>query len=148
MGSGVRSAKSCNEPVASPLHRLTAAVLDAGIVTIAFGIFAGLSVWLGGVQAMASLPVMVWGAVAAGIVLLYKTLWWLGDSESPGMIWCGLELLSFTGQEPTRVQRAKRFLGTVLGLSAAGLGFLWSLGDEEQLGWNDYLSRTFPTVRE
>jgi uncharacterized RDD family membrane protein YckC len=148
MESGVRSVKSCTQPVASPLHRLTAAAVDAGIVTIAFGVFAGLSVWLGGAQAMTSLPIMIWGAVGAGIVLLYKSLWWLADSESPGMAWCGLQVLSFTGQEPTRFQRAKRFFGSVLSLSAAGLGLLWCLGDEEQLGWNDYLSKTFPTPRE
>ena len=85
--------------------------------------------------------------MALGISILYKGLWWLADGDSPGMVWCNLRLLNFTGQAPTRRQRAQRFAGTLLSLAAAGLGLIWALGDEEKLGWNDHISKTFRSPR-
>jgi uncharacterized RDD family membrane protein YckC len=148
MKSGVRSAKSSAQPVAPPQYRVAAALLDVCMVLAAFGLFVGLSSWLGGWETIRGLPKPVWGVVAVGIIGLYKALWWLGGNESPGMACCRLQLRSFTDQPVTRVQRAHRFLGTLLSIAAAGLGLLWIIGDEERLGWNDYLSKTFPTLRE
>jgi hypothetical protein len=61
---------------------------------------------------------------------------------------CRLQLLSFTGQRPTRMQRAFRFFGSLLSVASGGLGILWALGDEEKLAWHDHISKTFPSPRD
>jgi uncharacterized RDD family membrane protein YckC len=67
--------------------------------------------------------------------------------ETAGMTWVGLRLVSFDGGPPTEGQRRTRALGTILSTAAAGIGFAWSVADDEQLTWHDRMSKTF-VVRE
>lgn len=147
MKSGVRAARYCGESVASPVRRLAATAVDFLAVAAALGLFAAIFYYLGGAIVIRSAPLSVPIAVAVCILLMYKSFWWLAGADSPGMAACRLRLLNFTGQPPTRAQRVKRFAGAVLSLAAAGLGIAWMLGDEERLGWHDYISKTFPTPR-
>jgi uncharacterized RDD family membrane protein YckC len=147
MKSGVRAARYCAEAVASPVRRLLATAIDSLAVAAALGLFSGVSYSMCGAAVIRSAPVPVAIAVVICILLIYKLFWWFAGADSPGMAACRLRLLNFTGQPPTRTQRVKRFAGTVLSLAAAGLGIAWILGDEEKLGWQDYISKTFPTPR-
>jgi hypothetical protein len=61
--------------------------------------------------------------------------------------WSGLRLIDFDGYAPDRTARTLRLLGTCVSLCAGGMGLAWALFDEEQLGWNDHMSKTFPTIR-
>jgi len=146
--SGVEPARYCENAVAMPVHRLLAATLDSAMVAIALGAFMAAFHALGGRIILNSVTVPLYSACAAGIFLFYKLLWWLADGDTPGMNWCRLRLLSFNGEKPSSAQRAQRFGGTCLSLGAAGLGLLWALGDEEKLGWNDHISKTFPSPVE
>ncbi len=146
--SGVQSAKYCHNPVAMPIHRAMASAVDLGLLGVASACFLGSMYALGGTAVLQTTPYGVLGAAAVAIVLLYKVLWWLAGGDSPGMRWCRLRLLSFTGQQPTRMQRASRFLGSLLSVASGGLGILWALGDEEKLAWHDHISKTFPSPRE
>ena len=56
-------------------------------------------------------------------------------------------LLTFEGFPPDRKQRLIRLAGAALGLCTL-MGLAWSLVDEEGLGWQDHMSRTFPTPSE
>jgi uncharacterized RDD family membrane protein YckC len=67
--------------------------------------------------------------------------------ETAGMTWAGLRLLNFDGQTPTEGQRRARALGTILSTASVGLGFAWSVADDEELTWHDRMSKTF-VVRE
>jgi uncharacterized RDD family membrane protein YckC len=145
--SGVQSARYCTQAVAIPTHRLIAAALDFGLVATGLGMFFALFHYLGGAGVVGALSTSVSLAIALGILVFYKALWWLANGDTPGMEWCRLRLLDFTGRRPTRKQRAQRFAGTCLSLAAAGLGLLWALGDEEKLCWNDHLSKTFPSPK-
>ena len=141
----VQPARYCSHPVAMPVHRVIAAALDVSLLLIALGVFAAMFLLLGGSLAFTSATSPLFGAAAAGIVLLYNGIFWLADGDTPGTAWCRLRLLDFDGQRPTRTQRMQRFAGTLLSLATAGLGLFWALGDQEKLAWNDYISRTFPT---
>ena len=145
--SGVQSARYCTETVAIPTLRLMAAALDFGIVGVGLGMFFVLFHYLGGAGVASALSPAVALGIALGILVFYKTLWWLANGDTPGMGWCRLRLLDFTGRRPTRRQRAQRVAGTCLSLAAAGLGLLWALGDEERLCWNDHISKTFPSPK-
>ena len=74
-------------------------------------------------------------------------MWTLGGGETMGMHWTRLKLVTFDGFEPDQRQRWMRFLGSALSLCTV-IGMAWSLVDEEGLGWQDHMSRTFPTPRE
>jgi len=135
----------CGVPVAIPAHRAIAAAIDGSIILIGLGIFASIFQLMGGrIEVNAkTLPLLL--IVAAIIAGFYKYLWFLGNGDTPGMRWSGLRLVNFDGQIPDRKQRFYRLGSGFLSLSAAGLGLLWSLVDEEALTWHDHISRTFPT---
>lgn len=146
--SGVQSAKYCHNPVALPVHRAMAGAVDLGLLGVASACFLGPLYILGGAALLETTPMAVLGTAAVAILLLYKVLWWLAGGDSPGMKCCRLQLLSFTGQRPTRMQRAFRFFGSLLSVASGGLGILWALGDEEKLAWHDHISKTFPSPRD
>jgi len=135
----------CNAPVAVPVHRMIAAALDTSMILTAVGIFLVILHLLPGEIRLNRLTVPNYLVVAAAFTILYKLLWCLAGSDSPGMRWTRLRLLNFDGHEPTQLQRIQRMAGGCLSFSAAGLGLLWALVDEESLAWHDHISKTFPT---
>jgi uncharacterized RDD family membrane protein YckC len=80
-----------------------------------------------------------------GIVCFYWIFYvgYLGGTT--GMHWLGLRVLNFDGELPTAGQRRTRALGTILSTLSLGLGFAWSIADEEKLTWHDRMSKTFVT---
>jgi hypothetical protein len=136
----------CDAPVAAKLHRAVAAAFDASMVVIAYGAFLVAFVLLGGQFTLNSTSLLVLGAVLPLLGMLYGLMWGWAGIDSAGMRWTGLHLLTFEGFPPDRRQRFERFAGSCLSLFT-GLGLLWSLVDEEGLGWQDHISRTFPTPK-
>jgi len=134
----------CDAPVALPAHRLVAAAVDTSMVLIGLGIFL-LIFFLGGdlVINRQTAPFLV--AVGAVIALFYRSLWYFGNGDTPGMRFAGLQLVDFDGRRPDREQRGMRQVAGLLSLLAAGLGLVWALVDEENLTWHDHISKTFPT---
>ncbi len=136
-----------NAPVAGAMHRIVAFALDASFMMIGYGIFLIVFHFAGGkiVQNAATLP--FYGAAAVVLLLLYRGLWCLGNTDSIGMRWSGLRLVTFGGIEPDRSQRIQRLFASLISTMPAGLGLIWALVDEEKLTWHDHITRTFPTPR-
>lgn len=134
----------CDAPVALPGHRLLAAAVDTSMVLIGLGIFL-LIFFLGGdlIISRQTAPFLI--AVGAVIALFYRSIWYFGNRDTPGMRFAGLQLVDFDGKRPDRDQRAMRQIAGILSLMAAGLGLVWALVDEESLTWHDHISKTFPT---
>jgi uncharacterized RDD family membrane protein YckC len=134
----------CDAPVALPGHRLLAAAVDTSMVLIGLGIFL-MIFFLGGdlVISRQTAPFLL--AVGAVIALFYRSIWYFGNRDTPGMRFAGLQLVDFDGKRPDRDQRAMRQIAGILSLMAAGLGLVWALVDEESLTWHDHISKTFPT---
>jgi uncharacterized RDD family membrane protein YckC len=134
----------CDAPVALPGHRLLAAAVDASMVLIGLGLFL-LIFFVGGdmVVSRETAPFLI--AVGAVIALFYRSLWYFGNGDTPGMRFAGLRLVDFDGRRPDREQRGMRQVAGLLSLLAAGLGLVWALVDEESLTWHDHISKTFPT---
>ncbi|MDQ6675742.1 MAG: RDD family protein, partial [Acidobacteriota bacterium] len=127
----------CDAPVASPIHRATAAVLDAGIIMASFGIFFAIFETFGGgidvTKQTAALLTVAFGLVA----LLYGFVWMLSGRETAGMKWTGLKLVNFNGFAPDRKMRALRMTGCALSFCSGMIGIFWALVDEEGLTWHD-----------
>ncbi len=130
---------------ASPMHRSLAAVLDWSMILIATGMFL-LTFHLGGGELTfnkSTIPVFV--AVPLMIALFYEAACALGGGTTVGMRWTRLRLLNFDGRKATTEECLLRVLGTSISMAAIGLGHLWALFDEENLAWQDHISKTFPT---
>jgi uncharacterized RDD family membrane protein YckC len=79
--------------------------------------------------------------------LTYGLMYAIAGGETTGMRCAQLKLTTFDGFKPDGRQRMWRFLGSCLSVVTI-LGLVWTLWDEESLGWQDHISRTFPTPRE
>lgn len=131
--------------VAAIPARATAAALDGVLVLVAFAIFALI------VRGMVDTLPHGKAAVGLGFVALavfwsvFQYLFLVYGRVTPGMQFARLELQPFQGDEVTLAQRRARALALVLSCASIGLGFAWSMVDEDALCWHDRISRTYLT---
>ena len=144
LGTTVEAVVICEAPVAAPLHRAIAAAFDWSMVLLGFGVFVLGFQLAGGHFMPGKANLMLYGAALLLIAFTYGLIWMLAGTETAGMRWAGLRLMTFEGFSPEPQQRLLRFLGSCLSLCTV-VGMLWSLADEESLTWQDHISGTFPT---
>jgi uncharacterized RDD family membrane protein YckC len=131
-------------PQPAPLRqRFFSGLLDAGIVLTAIILFAATFVKLAGNGPPLRLALLCAFAVAGALWLLFQYLFLVHGEGTPGMRAIGLELCAFAGRRPSRFARRGRALATILSGFSLGLGFVWSLVDEDTLGWHDRISQTY-----
>ncbi len=138
----------CDAPVATPMHRLFAAVLDTGMLAMGATLFFAAYAFGGGGFVTTKIGLSVYSIAALLLALFYGFLWAVSGRETPGMRWARLRLVNFDGFHPDLGERLLRYVTCCLSLSAVGLGMLWSLVDEESLTWHDHISKTFPTQED
>jgi uncharacterized RDD family membrane protein YckC len=146
LGTTVEAVIICEAPVATPLHRAIAAILDGSMVLIGYGLFLLAFRLAGGQFAAGKSNLMIFGAALILVAFAYGLFWAIAGTETAGMRWAQLRLITFEGFPPEPGQRFLRFAGSCLSIGTM-LGLLWSLADEESLAWQDHISRTFPTPR-
>jgi uncharacterized RDD family membrane protein YckC len=83
------------------------------------------------------------GVLFTAIALLYHGLFLTFAEATPGMMYAQVGLCSFDDENLTRSQRQRRILATVMAAIPLGLGLLWALFDEDRLGWQDRMSRSY-----
>lgn len=146
LGTTVEAVIICEAPVATPIHRAIAAALDGSMVFLGYGLFLLAYALVGGQFVMGKQNLIVFAATLVLVAFTYGLLWAIAGTETAGMRWVGLRLITFEGFPPEPRQRILRFAGSCLSLGTI-VGLLWSVADEESLGWQDHISRTFPTPR-
>ncbi|MGA3020235.1 MAG: RDD family protein [Bryobacteraceae bacterium] len=137
----------CEAPVASSTHRAVAAAIDWTMVMIAYGLFLLTFHLCGGEFAITRNTLPVFGAAFLLVGFTYGIYWTVAGTETAGMRWTQLRLITFGGFPLEGRHRIMRFAGACLS-RCTGLGLLWSLADEENLAWQDHISGTFPTPYE
>jgi len=147
LGTTVDAVIYCEAPVATPLHRALAAAIDLTMIFVGYGLFLLTFVLCGGEIVANRANLIVFAGVLGLIAITYGLFWTTAGTESVGMRATHLRLITFGGFAPDPWQRVARMAGTCLSLFSV-LGILWSLADEEGLGWQDHISRTFPTPHE
>jgi uncharacterized RDD family membrane protein YckC len=138
----------CDQPVATPTHRLVASGIDAAIILFGFGVLVSIFELMGGSFGAGKLQWLALGGAFALVSLLYGLIWAIAGRETAGMHFTDLQLISFDGFPLDARSRALRFAATWLSFCSGGLGLLWAMADEENLTWHDHISKTFPTIRE
>jgi len=130
-------------PVASLEDRRIAAIIDAVCLFFAYGGFVALFSSLGGQFSATKLNAVVYAATFAVVYLQYFALFTIFGGTTPGMMFRGLQVASFSGAPPTPRQYLMRSVGYVLSAAAVFAGFAWSWWDEDHLTWHDRISRTY-----
>ena len=138
----------CEQAVAAPMHRFVASCVDAAMITVAFGIFAGVCQAFGGGFGTGKTFWIVSGASYALISVFYGLIFAMNGRETAGMRGAGLQLITFDGLPVEGSSRAVRVAATMLSFCSGGLGLVWALADEENLTWHDHISKTFPTMAD
>ncbi len=135
-------------PVASIEERRAAAVVDAACLAFAYGGFLALFGSLGGHFTFSKLSAAVCFFTFAFVYVQYFGLFTIFGGTTPGMMVRGLQVASFSGENPTAKQYLQRALGYMLSAGTLFLGFIWAIWDEDALTWHDRLSRTYLTLPE
>jgi uncharacterized RDD family membrane protein YckC len=147
LGTTVEAMIYCEAPVATSVHRALAGAIDVAMILVAYGLFLLTFVLCGGEIIVNRPNLIIFGCTLGLVAATYGLYWAVAGTETVGMRSTHLRLITFDGFSPDRWQRAGRLAGTCLSLFSV-LGILWSLADEEGLGWQDHISRTFPTPHE
>jgi len=130
-------------PVASLEERRFAAAIDIACLLFAYGGFLALFGSLGGQFTLSKLSAAVYGVTFAIVYLQYFALFTVFGGTTPGMMFRGLQVTSFTGDSPTPRQMLLRSAGYILSAGTFFLGFFWAWWDEDALTWHDRLSQTY-----
>ena len=130
-------------PVAALEERRFAAAIDAVCLLFAYGAFLALFGSLGGQFTLSKLSAAVYGVTLAIVYLQYFALFTVFGGTTPGMMFRGLQVASFTGDPPTPRQMLLRSAGYILSAGTFFLGFFWAWWDEDALTWHDHLSHTY-----
>src|SRR5208283_4850692 len=101
-----------------------AALVDAGCLFFAYGGFLALFSSLGGQFTLSKLSAAVYVATFATVYLQYFALFTIFGGTTPGMMVRGLQVVSFSGENPTAKQSLQRTLGYLLSAGTLFLGFL------------------------
>jgi uncharacterized RDD family membrane protein YckC len=128
--------------VASIDERRIAGVIDVCCLLFAYGGFLGLFGSLGGHFTISKLSIAVCAATFAAVYLQYFGLFTIFGGTTPGMMMRGLQVVSFSSEEPSPKQMLLRTAGYALSAGTLFLGFFWALWDEDGLTWHDRLSHT------
>jgi uncharacterized RDD family membrane protein YckC len=120
-----------------------AALIDGACLLFAYGGFLALFSSLGGQFTASKLTAEVYAAALAIVYLQYFALFTVFGGTTPGMMFRGLQVASFSGGPVTPKQLLLRSLGYVISASTFFLGFLWAWWDEDALTWHDRISHTY-----
>jgi uncharacterized RDD family membrane protein YckC len=135
-------------PVASLLERRWAALIDTICLLFAYGGFLALFGSLGGQFTLSKLSFEVYAATFAIVYLQYFALFTVFGGTTPGMMYGGLQVASFSGEPPTPRRMLLRSLGYLISAATLFMGFVWAVWDEDTLTWHDRISRTYLTSPE
>jgi uncharacterized RDD family membrane protein YckC len=130
-------------PVAPLGDRQLAGIIDAACLLFAFGGFVALFGSLGGQLTLSKMNAAVYLAALCVVYFQYFALFTIFGATTPGMMFRGLQVMSFSGEPPTPRQLLLRSAGYMLSAGIGLIGFLWAVWDEDQLTWHDRLSKTY-----
>ena len=123
--------------------RVYATAFDLVLMICAIGLFIACAQFFANAIPITK-PLLASGAVCALLLLSsYYVLSFSFRRSTVGIDASGLRVLTFSGQDPSSARLRCRALATVLSYAALGMGFAWSLIDEDQLCWHDRITHTY-----
>jgi uncharacterized RDD family membrane protein YckC len=129
-------------PSASLPRRMLAGLLDALVLVAALAGFGAIFVWLNPERPPMPVQATAVFVVAALLWAAYEFLFMVYTGSTPGLRLAGLRLVRFDGLPARRGLRRWRVLASYVSAFSLGLGYLWSVLDEDSLCWHDRITRT------
>ena len=133
-------------PVAPLAERRIAGLLDGIFLALTYAGFLGLFRSLGGELYIEKVDAAVY---LATFFLFYAQYYFLFTSfagATPGMQLRQLTIVRLDGSVADSRQLFWRSFGYLLSGATLGIGFLWSLWDEDHFTWQDRISQTYITA--
>jgi uncharacterized RDD family membrane protein YckC len=130
-------------PIAQMNMRFFAGLIDALVLLSGAALYVLISWQVISSLSLGPLGLMVGSLVFGFFIMLYFAGCTAMASATPGLIWAGLEVITFEGNPPTSSDSLWRGFGYLVSMSALMLGFVWAVVDAEGLTWHDRMSRTF-----
>jgi uncharacterized RDD family membrane protein YckC len=129
--------------VAPVAHRAMAGLVDFSLTLAAFLLF--ITVFAASTTHLPSgrVAVVGAGAILLAMWVLYQFLFFTLTDATPGMRYAKIALCTFDDENPPRSAMRTRIVAMLLSALPLGLGFLWSLFDEDTLSWHDRITRTY-----
>lgn len=135
-------------PQAAPLpQRAIAMIVDLGIVLLAGAIFAATFSKLAEDSPSSRIAFLCAMGVAGLLWLVYQYMFLVYGRGTPGMRFAELELSTFEGKRLSERHRRSRALASMVSAFSLGLGYAWTLVDEDQLSWHDRITQTIERSR-
>jgi uncharacterized RDD family membrane protein YckC len=127
---------------ASLPRRMLAGLLDVLVLASALAGFGAIFVWLN--PERPPMPVLATAVFVVAVLLwaAYEFLFMVYTGSTPGLRLARLRLVRFDGSPAQRRVRRWRVLASYLSAFSLGLGYLWSILDEDGLCWHDRITRT------
>ena len=75
--------------------------------------------------------------------LLYQFIFFSLSAATPGMRYAKIALCTFDDENPSRRLMRARIAAMLLSALPLGLGFLWTVFDEDYLSWHDRITQTY-----
>jgi uncharacterized RDD family membrane protein YckC len=127
---------------ASLTQRWLAGLVDSLILGTALAAFAAIFLRLN--PEGPPLPLLLAGFLAVAVLLwaAYQFLFVVYTGSTPGLHVLRLRLVRFDGSPAGRRARRWRVLASFLSACSLGLGYLWSVLDEDGLCWHDRITHT------
>jgi uncharacterized RDD family membrane protein YckC len=136
-------------PVATLGERRNAGALDAIFILIScaafIGLFVGLMRSMGGEIVVDRIAAAVFAPVLYLFYSLYFLVFTVFAGSTPGMQFCGLNIVRLDGRLPDTNHLLWRGFGYLLSGGTLMLGFLWAFWDEDTFTWQDRISQTYVT---
>ena len=134
-------------------RRLGAYFIDSAILAIPawfslsswkFGIlyFWSIEEWVDVPEYLAFPPFFVSELLPLLTGIAYFIIFWIWRGQTPGKIVLGIKIIRCNGMEITWWQAPLRFLGYIVSLVLAGLGFIWIVFDSRKQGFHDKFADT------
>lgn len=138
----------CAAPVAPPLLRFNAALLDGVVIGLGSALFLTIFRLVTGELPLDKHSLIAYAAGLFAIALAYKLVWCFANMDTFGMSVTGIRLVDLDGNPAPAKRRLQRAGSSFLSLGAVGLGLIWTFADPDGLAWHDQISGTFPTFTE
>jgi len=132
-------------PSASIARRALGALVDGVVLATSMAAFAAIFLRLNAVpELLRPIPVLAgaFGVIAVLLWAAYEFLFVVYTGSTPGLRAARLRLAGFDGSPLNRRLRRWRVLASFLSAFSGGLGYLWSLLDQDGLCWHDRITRT------
>jgi len=124
-----------------------ASLLNALILILALATVGGMFWWVNPDPPKLSVAIAAGLAATALLWAAYEFLFIVYTGSTPGLRIAKLQLTRFDGSPITRSLRRWRVLGSYLSAVSLGLGYLWSVLDEDGLCWHDRMTHTHISLR-